>query len=193
MIEAINAVLATAHGNYKLIRPAFIDGWSIATDGKRMFAFHGEIVENFTHPEFPKVCRKWIEEAPECIPVNAARFLAFIGQTAPTPGKCERCDGEGSARKTCSDCRETHDCECQACDGDGRQEYKARIVKIGMALVDSYILADVLAHVPPVGDWQVSVPRDDGRCQIAGENWKLIFMPMNPRTVSGEGVPEWTL
>lgn len=185
---ALDAVLKTAKDNPKLAKPAYIDGWSIATDGRRLFATVALTVDGIPDG-FPVGCRNWIEAQHGTI-VDAEKFCAFVGEPRKAI-ECDDCYGSGSVSCSCPKCGDDHDSDCDRCDGTGLRGPKNRLIRIGPALVNAYILADVLTALQPKGVLMVHTTAED-RCEISQESWRLIFMPMNQKTTEGgEDAPRW--
>lgn len=185
---ALDAVLKTAKDNPKLARPAYIDGWSIATDGHRMFATIAPLGVHGVPEGFPVKCREWIGEE-QGDGVDAEKFCRFVGEPRAVI-TCDDCNGDGSVACSCRACGNAHEADCDTCGGRGMIGPRNRLIRLGPALVNAFLLADVLAALKPAGTMRLHTAEKD-RCALSQADWRLIFMPMQQWTEGADKAPKW--
>lgn len=174
-LDAIVKTVGESRLHKAMKRVVHIDGWTIATDGHRLLGVLGNHADpDASSDGFPK-CREWLDGDRTGVPVSPEAFAAFVG-TIPTPGTCAACDGDGYIMRDCEHCEETHRCECR-CD-NGKERITARPVKVGKAVLDANLLADVLPLLTSDGEWNIQATNADDLVWIFAQEWTFIVMPL---------------
>lgn len=201
-IEQIQRFCSDEKGRPSIQKPYLCDvggeTWTIGTDGRRMLAVRGSLVE--PPAEGPDVSHIFaqLDAATNLGTVDLPELSAFVGAppepiacTACKDGrvKCDECDGTGDIDCEC-DCGHEHEADCRACDGDGEVDCKAccswretvrpdcRVV-IGNSVFDKAIVATGLADAERTSGTATLLQGGDvGMTALVGDGWRLVLMPL---------------
>lgn len=173
------------------------ESWSIATDGKMLFAWRGKLGGVEERNDAPKIPHEWIAKALLASGATTAEALrAWAGAaTFPSMQDCTACGGTGTAI-------EHHTCNCEYCeaddettvdcaDCDGVKKVMTDDVRpgvIGGTGVDRNFFAMLLDGV----DGSVCVDPGDGeyaQVRMHGDDWFAIVMPRKLQPAEREQSP----
>lgn len=172
--------------------------WSIGTDGRRMLAIRGRLVEPRVDAPDAAHILTIVDGSANLGTVDLPALTAFVGAppeprlcTACKDGrvKCEECDGEGEEEcecscgnehlKLCSTCRGSGSAPCEQCAGWRTPVRPDCRVLIGEAVFDRAIVATCLVDAErTTGTAKLVQGGETGMCAIVGNGWRLIFMPL---------------
>lgn len=172
------------------------ESWSMASDGRMLFAWRGKLDGVEERKGAPKIPQDWIAGALAASKEVAADALrAWAGAaTFPAMKACPECKGTGVVEHFC----ECHLCEepeedCVECDG--RKQLLTEDIRpgvIGGAGVDRNFFAMVLDGIE--GTVHIDTGKDEyDQIRMSGVDWFAIVMPRRLEPEEIEAAPSLAL